>query len=192
MYNGSILKEDDGPGVTIPAKDLRDKEKLKTIPNDKPGWYRWWAPEEALKQLLDSEFVTKGYFNELKPKMTERDGYYYIYVGITNDSIRNRLNWHVNDLHTEKRVNNGRLSTLRKSIASLVAGNQFNKQATNEFIDKLTIEYFAVQLTKDAIEKNEHAEMDRNLLPLNIRDNNYPESGPFKRDLKMARKKSKK
>lgn len=30
------------------AKDLRKKEIIEEIPKDKPGWYKWWAPEKAL------------------------------------------------------------------------------------------------------------------------------------------------
>ena len=29
----------------IEAKKLREKENLKEIPNDKPGYYKWWANE---------------------------------------------------------------------------------------------------------------------------------------------------
>jgi hypothetical protein len=41
-------------GVNLPiieAKYLRDKEKLIRVPDNQPGWYRWWAKEEEVQTL---------------------------------------------------------------------------------------------------------------------------------------------
>ena len=73
--------------------------------------------------------------------------YYYIYVGIAvKESIRDRLNWHINQHHTISSVKSGILSTLRQTISSLVAGNQFDEKTTNSLIDLLFVEYFPINL----------------------------------------------
>lgn len=36
------------------ASDLRNKENLKKIPNNMPGYYKWWAPKKSLELLLNS------------------------------------------------------------------------------------------------------------------------------------------
>ena len=79
------------------------------------------------------------------------------------ESIRDRLNWHINDTHTETRVKYGTLSTLRQSIASIIAHNQYDKKATDDFIDKLEVEYFFnEQPIKSANAKNELTCIDVN------------------------------
>jgi hypothetical protein len=180
-------RKHDSNGVIIPAKDLRV--------SNKPGWYRWWAPEKALEQLLNSQYVSKKYYNELKPKMTEKNGRFYIYVGIAvNLPVRNRLDcWHVNQQHKIQYIKHRTLSTLRQSIASLVAGDLSKEEATNDFIDMLYIEYYTSDYPTDSrkAEENlgeiEEYEMDKYVLPLNISGNHRPELKPFISDLKKAR-----
>ena len=189
-------------GVIVFARDLRSKMELQQVPNDKPGWYRWWATKHALEQLLDSRYVSKNYLNEIQPYLrkgeADLEGYFCIYVGVAiKESIRARLDWHVNQLHTNNAVQYGTLSTLRQSIASLVAGNQYVETTTNQLIDMLVIEYHTIdypiksQEAKTLIEQIEHNEIDSTVLPLNIKDNHNPIIGPFKSDLKAARKLSK-
>lgn len=112
-------------------------------------------------------------------------------------SIRDRLNWHVNDKHTENSVKYGTLSTLRQSIAGIVAHNQYDKEATDNFIDKLEVEYFFnEQPIKSANAKNELTGIEKALLQeylriLNIRDNDHPCAKEIKKELKRLRKISK-
>jgi hypothetical protein len=78
------------------------KKELEDIPNDRPGW--WWARESEIMALLDSKFLTQKYFNKLSVKLHKGNGnlnnYYYIYTGIAvKESIRSRLNWHINQPH---------------------------------------------------------------------------------------------
>lgn len=180
-------------GIVVNAKDLRIKEKLKRIPDDRPGWYRWWAPEDALMQLLNAQ----GH-PELKKELTKGSGkltgYYYIYVGITKMSLRSRLNWHVNDPHTDSRIKHRTLSTLRKSIVSLVGQDQLDKAATNAFIDQLLIEYFVVDSAigsneaKEIISNAEQYQMQHNALLLNIRGNHHPAVSIYTSALRVARR----
>lgn len=123
----------------INAVDLRNKKELKRIDN-KPGYYKWWANKSELKFILDKLSVK---FETVESAIEEKDGLFCIYVGIAvKESVRDRLDWHVNDKHSEAQVRNGTLSTLRQSISSLVSQNQYDKKGTNDFIDKLKIEYF--------------------------------------------------
>ena len=125
----------------VNAVALRDKMNLNAIPDDKPGYYKWWANKDELLIILDKLNMQ---FDDIANSLERKDGKYCIYVGVAiKESIRKRLNWHVNDKHTDNRVKNGTLSTLRKSIVSLVGDDAFDKAATNEFIDRLDIEYYS-------------------------------------------------
>lgn len=114
-----------------------------------------------------------------------------------NESIRKRINWHVNDSHTKSRVENGTLSTLRQSISSIVAEDQYNKIETDKFIDKLKIEYFTLNYpisseeAKKELERIEKELLIQNLHLLNIKDNKHPLAKPIIKKLKHLRKISK-
>ncbi len=183
------------------AKDLRNKTQLYSVTYN-PGCYKWWAPKEVVKELLDSTYLEGKYFSSLIDNLEKKTfngvEYYYIYVGIAvKESIRQRLNWHINQKHTPSCVRYGTLSTLRQSIASLVCGCQLNQNATNEIIDKLIVEYeeceFPIKSTeaKAIIESCERDEMEHHVLPLNIRDNKRIEVADFKKELSSARSKAK-
>ena len=183
------------------AHELRATENLHKVPNDKPGWYRWRAPIQALEKLLDSTYISEKYMTQLMPflhrKKFNRDDYFCIYIGVAiNESIRDRLNWHVNQHHTKSAMQSGFLSTLRKTISSLVSGNQYNEVATNGLIDHLLIEYYArdypikSDIAKSMIDKIGRDEMENNILPLNIMGNHHIMIQSFLADLKKARKQS--
>lgn len=186
-------------GQLVWAQSLRDKKALKDIPNV-PGWYRWWAPLDVVKQLLNSPFISGTYLEQLTPYLTERvvdgDPYYCVYVGIAK-SLRSRLHWHVNQNHTEKAVETGYLSTLRQSVSSLVAGNQFEKDETNRIIDQMLIEYYSLpksvkmDAAEELLEKTELSEIQNMTLPLNILDNNNKNLTEFTAELRKVRKSSK-
>ena len=190
------------PVKQINAKELRNKESLSKVPKDMPGWYRWWAPKEALELLLNSPYIDKKYLGDLLPYLTTKDingkKYYYIYVGIAvKEAINNRLNWHINQQHTKNNVERGILSTLRQTISSLIAKNQYDKDATNNLIDMLVVEYHTVNLpikskdAKEIIENIEKNELDNNVLPLNIRDNKNIIVKKYLEELKNIRRLSK-
>lgn len=180
----------------IDAKLLRDKVNLCGIPNDKPGYYKWWAKEEdviVLFKKLDFEFL------KYKDYLEKIDNWYCIYVGVAiKESIRARINWHINDKHNESAVRSGYLSTFRKSISSVIAKNQYDKETTNDFIDKLKVEYFEVDLTIKSneatteIEKREKELINKYLRLLNIKGNHHKKASDIKKKLISLRKEAKK
>lgn len=180
----------------IEAKKLRDSDFLKTIPNDKPGYYKWWASKAEFDTILNSLGVR---YDDIAADVLQKDGLYCIYVGIAvNESIRKRLDWHVNDKHTASKVKNGTLSTLRQSISSIVAHNQYDKEATDVFIDQLMIEYWTLEKpihsseAKEEIERTEKDAMKENLYILNIRGNKYSDFAKvIKKKLSKLRTESK-
>ncbi len=173
---------------------LRDKSELDKI-SAKPGYYKWWAARAELDAILNVLDVS---FNEISSFLETNGDLFCIYVGIAaKESVRDRLNWHINDMHTASRVRNGTLSTFRQSIASIVARNQYDKEATDSFIDKLYVEWFYCDKTiKSAEAIAELREAERNLLMehlrvLNIQENTHPLATLCKKTLRALRKQSK-
>lgn len=122
--------------------------------------------------------------------------WYCIYVGVAiKESIRNRLKWHIMQENTESAVKSSALSTFRASISSLVAGDQRDSAATNEFIDRLMVEYYTVDLPIKSDEAQKEIEekemMESNLRILNIKQNYYEGVKEIVRKLKKKRKESK-
>lgn len=189
--------------MIIEAYKLRDKEILKQIDKTKPGWYLWLADDDSLKLLLDSKYINKTYYEIIKPYLTTKEinnkTYYYIYVGIAvRESINERLNWHVNQHHLKSSVESGYLSTLRQSLSSLIASNQYDEEATNKFVDTLLIEYHPIDLpikseeAKQVIEEIEQKELNTKTLPINLKDNKNIYVKEFLKELSSLRKTSKK
>lgn len=188
--------------ITVLAKTLRQKDNLELVPNDKPGWYKWWASSEALRLLLNSNKLSKNYYDEILPYLSKRNGkettWHSLYVGVAiKESIRQRLNWHINQKHTANNVFYGTLSTLRQSISSLISGNQYDEVMTNKLIDMLAVEYIVVDFpirsekAKTIIESIEIDELTNKVYPLNIMDNKQPCIQSFKKELSWIRKDSK-
>lgn len=164
-------------GIVLDAKTLRHKEKLEQI-EAKPGYYKWWAKKGELESILE---VLNIKLKDIVNVIEKKDDIYCIYVGIAaKESIRDRLNWHINQGHSWSAVKSGTLSTLRQSISSVVAKNQRAEDETNLFMDKLKVEYY---LKKDGEIKNKNTEkelldiekslLEKNLYVLNIKDNKH-------------------
>ncbi|UTC62504.1 hypothetical protein E4O05_00895 [Treponema sp. OMZ 787] len=180
--------------MIVKAIELRNKENLQKI-KKMPGYYKWWAKRTELDIILNELNVN---FDDVKSSIETKLDMFCIYVGIAaKESIGERLNWHVNDKHTTTSVKYGTLSTLRQSIASIVAHDQYNKKATDDFIDKLYVEYFFNDhRIKSGDAKNELTCIERQLLQeylrvLNIMENNHPCAKEIKKELKRLRKISK-
>ena len=179
----------------IDAYRLREKEELKKIPNDKPGYYKWWATREDFEHILR---VLNINFADIENALEVKDTYYCIYIGIAaKESVRQRLDWHINDKHTVSKVCNGTLSTLRQSLSSVYAHNQYDKATTNACIDRFKVEYFCIDTaiksseTVVALHETERALLCDHLYVLNIMDNHHPLATDIKKTLKRLRKESK-
>lgn len=177
----------------IKASSLRNQEELKKISSN-PGYYKWWVSRTELDFILAALEVS---FSRIEKALEVKDGYFCVYVGIAKKSVRERLNWHINDPHTEARVENGTLSTLRQTIASIVSHNQYDKVSTDSFIDKMFVEYFYIDSPiKSETAKKELQTIETNLMAeylriLNIQDNHHPLSDFLKHKLKHLRNESK-
>lgn len=180
--------------MKVEAKSLRDKSALAKMP-DCPGCYKWWAKEKEFRQLFS---VLDLSYDDVVGFVEQEDGLYCIYVGeAINGSLKKRFDWHINQKHTLSNVKSGFLSTLRKSISSIVAHNQMSEEATNVFIDTLLVEPFEVKVpvhsaeARATISKMEKEMINSNLRILNIRDNKYEGCKPIKKKLMALRKEAK-
>lgn len=199
----NLVNENSDNGTLLLAKTFRDLETRKNVPNDKPGYYKWWASKKSLELLLNSSFINKKYLDDILPflcsKIIDGKDYYYIYVGIAvKESIYSRINWHIRQSHTISSLKSGYLSTFRFSLCSLLSLDYIDEISTNKFIDELYVEYFTIdekiksKKAKNIIEKIEKKEIENNNLPINISGNNSTVLKPFIKELKKARKLSKK
>lgn len=196
-------KPDSSPSrMLVDAKLLRDPEHLSKIPQDQPGWYRWWAPLPALKMLLDSPWLEGRCLGSLLPHLTEGQGrlkeHYGIYVGIAvNESLRSRLDWHVNQRHSRNAVSSGTLSTFRQSISSLISLDESDEGGTNRILDMMKVEYQAVahpiksREAASLIESIEKKLLAEGVYPINIKDNPHEVNAPFREQLRTLRHQAK-
>lgn len=179
------------------AKSLRDKINLISVPGDKPGYYKWFCQKEDLIIILNA---LGERFDDLEKYFEKRDNLYCIYVGVAiNESIRSRLDWHINQSNNYVAVRTGFLSTLRQSIASVISGDMSDTISTNNFIDKLYVEYHYFDYVIKSDEAKEYiGDIERKLLSsdklyiLNIKDNKNFLAKEILPKLKNMRKNAKK
>lgn len=180
--------------MRIEAKTLRDKKELAKV-SAGPGCYKWWAHEAEFRQLLDALCVD---YDSVADAVEKKDGLYCIYVGdAINESLRQRMNWHINQKHSLSNVKSGHLSTLRQTISSLVAHNQMVKKETDDFIDKLEVELFEVDAkvhsdeASTIITPKEKAMINSHLRILNIKDNKRDDAREIRKRLMQLRAEAK-
>ena len=179
----------------IAAKELRKADERAKVPDDHPGYYKWWAKEEDFKYLLEKLDVD---YETVKGNVEkDENGWYCIYVGIAvKDSLRYRVvDWHICQKHTKANGSSRSLSTLRQSISSLVTGNQMCEKETNAFIDKLEVEYFYDENdvigsleVKSRIKDTEHNFILCKLRILNIQDNTRDDAKTIRKKLTKLRR----
>ena len=125
--------------LIVAAKDLRKDTEIKKIPEG-IGYYKWFASIDDLKMILNKLELS---FDSIPSDQWEiENGLYCIYLGIARKSLRERLDWHVNNHHTLKFVSSGYLSSLRQSLSSILFSDQSKEKETNDFIDRLLIHYY--------------------------------------------------
>lgn len=156
------------------AKTLRDKEALNLIPID-PGVYKWYMPQTLVEQL-NIPIEGCAYKYNLG---------YFVYVGIAKN-MRQRLDWHVSQKHSNSSVKSGFLSTFRQTLCGLAKVPMDDEQTVNSLIDQMSIEY-SICISKEEAEFIEKEIINASILPLNIMHNTHP----FVKELKRLRKISK-
>lgn len=181
----------------IQARTLRSKNELNKIDKTKPGYYKWWAAEEQLNILLNKLELTIANIGPIEEKQNVNGRFYCIYIGIAvKESVRSRLDWHINQTHTRAQVENGTLSTFRQTVSCLVGKDMLDKKATDTFIDELFVEYFLLDC---AVKSQEAYAMARKeeclalnsqyLYLLNIQENKHKNAQNKKlRDLRKRAK----
>lgn len=162
----------------IQANKLRDKSNLKNMIENKPGYYKWWAEEKEVILLLNHLDLETNIIDNLE----KYNNKFCIYIGVAiKESVRDRLNWHINQINSPSAVRNGTLSTLRQTISSILFQDMNLTNKTNEFIDKLYVQPFYIDKpikSQEAKEIIHNIEIDYlahsdNLYLLNIQDNEH-------------------
>ena len=122
----------------ISVIELRKKEEIKKLP-DVPGVYKFWGDEEILRKISEKLGVN---FEDVKKVVEFEEGVYCIYIGIAvNESIKSRINWHINRKHSDSAVKAGTLSTLKQSLAAIFIEDMSAEHSDelNNIIDKLYV-----------------------------------------------------
>ena len=162
-----------------------------------PGTYRWWFHEQCLKDLDLSN-------TNLKSTTIDGELYFALYFGIAvKETIRQRLNWHINQNHSTSNMKSGTISTLRLSLCALLLQNNLNKtilnseSVVNSFIDNnCIVEWMPYALgTESQIRSDELYELAQSYwYPLNIQNNKKNDSAKlcYYKKLKRLRSRVKK
>ena len=135
---------------------------------DRPGIYRLWVPQHLVDTALRDLDCTKTLSKEIEGKE-----YRALYVGMSKN-LYHRLDWHINDEHSESAVKSGYISTLRHTIGAFLGDE--NRPLTelvnevNAFLDQC---YFEWEYTSsEAMAKYiESVLLSIHYYPFNIQDN---------------------
>ena len=154
--------------------------------SDKPGVYQWWASKDDLLVILQALDVQ---FSNVQSDLEEQDGLYCVYAGIAwRESLRSRLNWHINQKNTVSSVKSKFLSTLRQSIAAILGVSMTDTEAVNDFMDRLRVSYDTMDFAIKSQEAKQTAHnWERNkfnsgkLYILNIQENRSHPRAPYKK-----------
>lgn len=151
----------------IKACELRRAEVLASVPGDKPGYYKWWASEPEFRFLVEK---LEADFEECASRAEKRDGLYCIYVGIVwSRSLSQRICDHVMEKNSQPSIKHGGLSTFRQTISSIVAGDQSNQNASDDFIGRLYVEWFPVDLPMSSDSRKPIEEIETKVINANLR-----------------------
>ena len=130
------------------------------------GYYKWWAQENEVKDILAklSNTVTFAEIKEhLEKKSIRGKDYYCIYVGIANPKpvLARVVGQHISG--------NTNQSTFRKTLTSLFGA----KENVDRFIDKLIFGFEKSIIEKKDLETVEATLINSEVHILNLYKNNY-------------------
>lgn len=156
--------------------------------SDKHGYYKWWAGKESFNCLKKAFCITSFSDTCIETKDIDGEKWYCIYIGIAvKEPLAARINWHINDVHTESKIRNRTLSTLRQSISSLLFSDMSKQKDTDLFMKELKVEYYVVNDEKSNLLDIERRYMEERFSPLNISDNGHEDAIDCKRVLLCRR-----
>lgn len=181
-------------------KDIRPYLKGKDIIPaldgiETTGSYRWWFKEKCISILSltdsDSRLLLQKKYNGIT--------YYALYYGIAvKETIRKRLDWHINQIHKESNIKSGYISTLRLTLGALLLHSMTIKdpsestKCVNAFIDNNCIVEWIPYLEneKTRIVSDETIELAKEYwYPLNIAKNHSSNKvKTYTQELKRLRK----
>ena len=99
----------------------------------KPGYYKWYAPEELYKEILAKLNINYEDISGNVERLENNENYFAIYIGIAEGQpIIRRIGHHL--------YNSFDSSTLRKSIAAVY--ETIDNNVINNFIDMLKVQLF--------------------------------------------------
>lgn len=164
-------------------------DNLNVVPKHK-GIYFWFMHPDGYEAL------SKKLSNHLQPvqPFTALDNYHLVYIGTSgtgkdgNSSLRQRLEWHIAQKHSQSAVCSGALSTLRTGIGSLAADDLilYPDSSTETVVNNIFSGYFKVfwieyQDDQDIQINSDEEVLISNLRPLfnlknnpNMKDRNSP------------------
>lgn len=150
------------------ANLARNKQK-KLIPGT-PIIYEWWFKKSCLDRLF-KQVKVKPYCGEIEMKDIDGEEYALLYVGLSKNGHNRLVNWHILDKSNfhKKGVENGRLSSLRQTLAALLGKNMTAaKKAVSDFMDEnCIIEWQEYSIGE--LDEQEKSTIKENYLPLNYK-----------------------
>lgn len=130
LMNKEQVKPISEEGPLISASDLRNDLQKRSDIAKETGCYKWWSPEDQVKELLLKLGLK---FENVKSYLEKKEGLYCIYVGKAMN-----LNSRIIKKHIMGSVSG---STLRKTIASVMEYYDNSKVDTNKnFIDHFKVQ----------------------------------------------------
>jgi hypothetical protein len=116
----------------------------------------------------------------------QKEDKYLVYIGLAKN-LNERLDWHLNDAHSNSSIKSGFVSTLRQTLSALLVGEMVtSKEVVDHFLRKeMKVEYEVCSNYKE----RELELISKYDLPLNLKNNS---KHPFYKKLKQLRKDSKK
>lgn len=167
--------------------NLRGLTSNNPLISQEPGVYCWWFKETCVPCIINQLNLPTYIFYKVQKKKINGILYYALYFGIANNCYQ-RLNWHINQKHTQAAVKSGYLSTLRKTLSALLNKDMTKSmKCVNNFIDDNCYVEWDYTLSKgkaECIEKQELSDQNK-YYPLNIQGNKTT----YTKQLKALRKK---
>lgn len=147
-------------------------DNVNVVPKHK-GIYFWFMHPDGYEAL------SKKLSNHLQPvhPLTALDNYHLVYIGTSgtgkdgNSSLRQRLEWHITQKHSQSAVCSGALSTFRTGISSLVADDLilYPDSSTETVVNNIFSDYFKVFWVEYQDDQDIQIDGDETILIKNLR-----------------------